>query len=227
MRRGIFSGRHLKAHAKPSRLPKGNVGPRSIRSDTSQSRPSTNITAFDSTCNFFMSDVDLTSSGVSEVDGIRPMNNCARSIITRAQNVRGYRHIADAGLPGVVDGGSIAGDALIAFRLADGPVLFVTAIPDPAGRDPTCSPPCIARTGKQTNAACEPAVRQRRRVLTVVIKAKLQAVNTGIATVEVEFRAHIVSPDGQSIGRLLQSQIRVAHASGNMRLLPCAGGDHG
>lgn len=121
----------------------------------------------------------------------------------------------------------MARDALIAFPLADGPVLLMTAIPDPAGRDPTCSPPSKPRTVKQTNAACKPAVRQRRRVLAVVIKAELQAVNTGLAAVEDEFRADIASPDGQSVGRLLRPLIRAAHNSGNMRRLPCAGGDHG
>ncbi len=121
----------------------------------------------------------------------------------------------------------MARDALIAFPLADGPVLLMTAILDPAGRNPTCSPPSNARTGKQTNAALGPAVRQRRRVLAVVIKAKLHAVNTGVATAEVEFRAHIVSPDGQSIGRLLQPQLRAAHDSGCISTpLSCAGGDH-
>ncbi len=122
----------------------------------------------------------------------------------------------------------MARDALTAFPLADGPVLLMTAIPDPAGRNPTCSPPSNARTGKQTNAACKPAVRQRRRVLAVVIKAEFQAVNTGLATVEDEFRADIASPDGQSVGRLLQSQIRAAHDSGCISTpLSCAGGDHG
>lgn len=42
--------------------------------------------------------------------------------------------------------------------------------------------------------------RQRWRALLLVIKAKLEAVECGITTVEQEFLAHIVTPQGDTFG---------------------------
>jgi hypothetical protein len=42
--------------------------------------------------------------------------------------------------------------------------------------------------------------RQRWRALLLVIKAKLEAVASGISTIEQEFLAHMVMPDGQILG---------------------------
>ncbi len=52
-----------------------------------------------------------------------------------------------------------------------------------------------------TEAAHEQAVRQRWRALALVVKAKLEAVESGIATLEGEFLAYIVLPTGETIGQ--------------------------
>ena len=65
----------------------------------------------------------------------------------------------------------------------------------------------------------EAEVRRRWRALALVIKAKLEAVSTGITTFESEFMAHIVMPDGRTIGQHVSPAIEAAYASGKVRAL--------
>jgi hypothetical protein len=58
--------------------------------------------------------------------------------------------------------------------------------------------------------------RQRWRALLLVIKAKLEAVESGIACFEEEFLAHIVLPNGQQVGQWLRPQLAFAYERGNM-----------
>jgi hypothetical protein len=68
--------------------------------------------------------------------------------------------------------------------------------------------------------------RQRWRCLALAIKAKLESVETGIATFEDEFMAHILLPNGQTVGQFMKPQIEAAYQSGVMPpLLPHFGGD--
>lgn len=81
-------------------------------------------------------------------------------------------------------------------------------------------------SGRQRNAttqlkAWEQACRQRWRALALVIKAKLEAVETGITTFEDEFMAHIVMPDGQTVATHIKPRIKAAYETGKMLpLLP-------
>jgi hypothetical protein len=49
--------------------------------------------------------------------------------------------------------------------------------------------------------------RQRWRALLLVCKAKLEAVESGVATVESEFLASLILPSGQTIGELMVPRI--------------------
>lgn len=60
--------------------------------------------------------------------------------------------------------------------------------------------------------------RRLWRALCLVVKAKLEAVTSGISTFEEEFLAHLVLPDGGTVGRWLLPQIETAYASGKMPL---------
>jgi hypothetical protein len=60
----------------------------------------------------------------------------------------------------------------------------------------------------------EKAVRQRWRALALVVKAKLEAVQSGITTFEYEFMAHIVLPDGMTVGDHVVPAIQLAYDSG-------------
>lgn len=67
----------------------------------------------------------------------------------------------------------------------------------------------------------EQACRQRWRALALVIKAKLEAVESGITTFEDEFLAHIMMPDGQTVGAHVKPTIENWYSGGNMQpLLP-------
>ena len=69
--------------------------------------------------------------------------------------------------------------------------------------------------------AYEQACRQRWRALALVIKAKLEAVETGITTFEESFMSHIVLPSGVTVGRWMLPQIKKAYEEGAMPpLLP-------
>lgn len=65
------------------------------------------------------------------------------------------------------------------------------------------------------------ATRQRWRALLLVIKAKLEAVESKITTFEDEFLAHIVMPDGVTLGTHLRPRVAQAYETGHMPpLLP-------
>lgn len=64
-------------------------------------------------------------------------------------------------------------------------------------------------------------VRQRWRAVLLVIKAKLEAVASGISTLEAEFLANIVTESGQTVGDLVLPRLSEATRAG--RLLPAAG----
>lgn len=72
------------------------------------------------------------------------------------------------------------------------------------------------RTDKQAEAAWEQSVRQRWRALSLVIKAKLEAVESGITTFEDEFLAHLLMPDGSTLGEWAKPQVEEAYATGIM-----------
>ncbi len=62
----------------------------------------------------------------------------------------------------------------------------------------------------------ERACRQKWRCLALAIKAKLESVESGIATFEEEFMSHIVLPNGQTVGQVMTPQIEAAYKTGSM-----------
>jgi len=70
--------------------------------------------------------------------------------------------------------------------------------------------------------AWEQACRQRWRSWLLLIKAKLEAVENGDATIQDEFMAYIMLPDGKTAGQYLKPQIDIAYETGKMptTLLP-------
>lgn len=65
----------------------------------------------------------------------------------------------------------------------------------------------------------EQACREKWRALALVIKAKLEAVESGITTFEDEFLAHIVMPDGQTVATHIKPRIAEAYESNQMLAL--------
>lgn len=62
----------------------------------------------------------------------------------------------------------------------------------------------------------EQLCRSRWRCLVLAIKAKLECVESGITTLEQEFMAHIVLPNGRTVGDALLPQIERSYADGKM-----------
>lgn len=69
---------------------------------------------------------------------------------------------------------------------------------------------------KQAYEAWEQACRSRWRALYLIIKAKLEAVDSGISTIEREFLYDIVLPDGKTVGEYMAPQIEAAYTTGEM-----------
>jgi hypothetical protein len=119
---------------------------------------------------------------------------------------------------------SAPGRAVVCFEANSRRVMFELKLPDITekqfqrdGRGSVLSQPKRAEKWEQ-------ACRQRWRALALVIKAKLEAVESGITAFEDEFLAHIVMPDGQTVATHIKPRIAEAYAGGQMlALLPPPG----
>ena len=72
------------------------------------------------------------------------------------------------------------------------------------------------RSDSSKAEAYEQGCRQTWRALALVVKAKLEAVEAGIATFKDEFLAHTVLPNGETVSAMLQPKIDEAYRSGVM-----------
>lgn len=110
--------------------------------------------------------------------------------------------------------------AVVAFRANERRVRFLLPLPDRKERRFTHS----SRGLRSADAAAkeyEQAVKQRWRALALVIKAKLEAVESGISEFEDEFLANIMLPDGQTVGEWMRPQVEQSYVTGEMpSLLP-------
>lgn len=75
------------------------------------------------------------------------------------------------------------------------------------------------RSDGATEKARDQAHKQRWRALVLVIKAKLEAVESGIATFEDEFLAYTLLPDGSRVGDWAEHQLAPALQEGRMPTL--------
>lgn len=109
--------------------------------------------------------------------------------------------------------------AVLGFKVRDRLIRFELPLP-------TVEDVRKTETGRDRNAgalqdAHDQETRRRWRALALVIKAKLEAVETGVTTFEQEFLAHIVMPGGKTVAELTLPSINAAYASGKVRpLLP-------
>lgn len=72
------------------------------------------------------------------------------------------------------------------------------------------------RTAGAIEDALEQGKRQRWRAMALIVKAKLEAIESGISTLEAEFLAHTVLPNGQTVGDWLQPQIEYVYRAQQM-----------
>lgn len=116
------------------------------------------------------------------------------------------------------------GVAIVGFRVGRRYVQIQLPMPDPRGEEFTKRKQ-ISRSGNEyvydrtegeASRLWEQAQRQRWRALGLVIKAKLEAIDVGIATFDDEFLAYTMMPNGQTVGRWAQPQLEEAYATGKM-----------
>ena len=94
--------------------------------------------------------------------------------------------------------GDADGQAVVMFRMEGWHVKFLLPLPEK-----------------------DQEVRQRWRAMLLVIKAKLESVESGIEEFDDAFMAHIVLPDGQTVGQAMRPQTAAAYDTGSMpKLLP-------
>lgn len=109
--------------------------------------------------------------------------------------------------------------AALMFEMKGRRVKFVLPFPDPKAREFTYLSKNSWRadcTEKQRQERYDAEVRRRWRSLLLVIKAKLDVVNSGITSFEEEFLSHVVLPDGQTVGSWMGPQLKSVYETGRM-----------
>ncbi|WCT73969.1 hypothetical protein PQ455_01670 [Sphingomonas naphthae] len=120
-------------------------------------------------------------------------------------------------------------NAVVGFRMGGRHIRFILPLPAKDDRRFTHH----SRGAREPAAALkewEQATRQRWRALALVIKAKLEAVESGISVFEDEFMANIVLPGGETVSQFMRPQIaeayRIGKAPNMLPMLPAPkGGD--
>lgn len=106
--------------------------------------------------------------------------------------------------------------AMVAFGAHDLHVRMVLSLPHQDDAEFRTTPTGRGRDAAARRAACEAEIRRRWRALHLAIKAKLEAVDTGITTFEEEFMAHIVLPDGSTVAEHVAPAVREAYRRGSI-----------
>lgn len=113
--------------------------------------------------------------------------------------------------------GTDAKGATVAFEAQGRRVRFFLPMPDKTDKAFTQTPGGRRKRDPQSALiAWEQATRQRWRALALVIKAKLEAVASGITDFEAEFLSHIILPNGATVGMWMAPQIKRAYETETM-----------
>lgn len=138
---------------------------------------------------------------------------------------------ADQFVSGWADGhGEDGGRAVIGFRCKGRFVRFILPLPSKSEKRFWKHRGSLYLQVSDSSARdrWEQEVRRRWRALALVVKAKLEAVESRITTFESEFMAHIVMPDGRTVGEHVTPAIASAYETGKVAgLLPDFTGTEG
>lgn len=96
--------------------------------------------------------------------------------------------------------------SVVMFEMMDRRIKFILPMP------PKPSTHATQASIKTYEQLC----RTRWRCLTLAIKAKLECVESGITSLEQEFMAHIVLPNGRTVGEVMTPQIESSYQNGKM-----------
>lgn len=112
--------------------------------------------------------------------------------------------------------GWATGQVVIGFRMGQRMIRFNLPVPAPESFR-TYQSQRNGRKYERTRSegavaeAFEQELRRRWRALALVIKAKLEAVESRITTFEEEFLAHIVLPGGKTVWETSRNEIKLAY----------------
>jgi hypothetical protein len=109
--------------------------------------------------------------------------------------------------------------AVVGFTIHGRQVRFFVPLPDRDDyrRTPTGKQRTATATTEQWSQAC----RQRWRATLLILKAKLEAVESGIVTFDMEFLPHLVLPNNRTVADEVVPLIRRAYETNEMpALLP-------
>lgn len=96
--------------------------------------------------------------------------------------------------------------AIVMFEMSGRRIKFILPMLQPPSKNATQA------SINTYNQVC----RSKWRCLVLAIKAKLECVESGITTLEQEFMAHIVLPNGQTVGQAVLPQIAQSYTDGKM-----------
>lgn len=121
--------------------------------------------------------------------------------------------------------GSEGGRAMVGFKMLNerGNLLAVRMqldLPDQGGEEFALTPTGKKRDRNAAMVAWEQACRSRWRALLLIVKAKLEAVDIGITTIEREFMPDLLMPNGMTLGQMVAEQRPALEAGGALKLLP-------
>lgn len=105
--------------------------------------------------------------------------------------------------------------SLVGFEFNGRRIRFVVSLPEIKEFQTTETGRARTAQGAATNAH-EKAIRQRWRALLLVIKAKLEAVESGICEFDEEFGMHFVMPDGGTVYERIRDGLGDACATGHL-----------
>lgn len=109
--------------------------------------------------------------------------------------------------------------AVIGFRMSGRMIRLTLVLPDENDPVIRLTPAGRARTSTQIKEEWAKEERRRWRSLLLVVKAKLTAVQDGISSLEREFQADIILPNGQTVHEWLGPQLEAVYGGGSMPAL--------
>jgi hypothetical protein len=103
---------------------------------------------------------------------------------------------------------------LIVFEMKGRRVKLAIANPKP--EDHKFSPAKQRRSPEQVQAAMGNEMKRRWRAMLLICKAKLELIASGGSAFEVEFMAHTMLPNGQTVGDVMLPRIAKSYVDGAM-----------
>lgn len=107
------------------------------------------------------------------------------------------------------------GNAQIAFRMNGRNIVLRVAMPTKEQFTHT-EERGLLRTASSRDQAWDQACRQRWRALALIVKAKLEAVDSGITAFEDEWLPYTLLPDGGTVADFVRPQVAEAYRSNTM-----------